>query len=50
MNKKDVENINNARLELLEWVRQNKNQTLKYANKTALYDKINSVLMPLLGD
>ena len=50
MNKQDKTRINEARLELIYWVRENKGQSLKYANKTQLCDRINRAFMPLIGD
>lgn len=48
MDKKERQKLNKARIDLLDWVRDNKHQSLKYANKTALCDKINALFIPLI--
>jgi len=48
MNKKQIlEEINEARLDLLRWIRK-PIQALAYSNKTAVCDAVNSKLMPII--
>ena len=48
MDEEDRIRIDKARLSLLSWVRKNRGQDLKYANKNKLYDIINRTLIPLI--
>lgn len=48
MNKEDRQKINEVRIDLLNWVRDNKGEALRYCNKIQLSDRINSAFMPFI--
>ncbi len=46
--KKERQEVNKARIDLIHWIRDNKGEALRYCNKTQLCDKVNGLFMPLI--